>query len=170
MPEMKIKKRHEILAFYGITYENEGSTITAYKRMTKFTQLTQNKNPIEYSRQYIDEAYQFSDVVGYAPTIDYAFDAHTNNEVQQDIINITNGEYLGSEAVRQILVVDTNTGDAVLRSYSVIPSTEGDNANIYTYSGSFKANSAPTFGEAETLSDWQQATFTPSGGFIPSAG
>lgn len=104
------QKRHEILAFYGITQPSEsGMQIVVFNRMTKFTQLTQNKNPIEYSRQYVDEAYQFADVVGYAPAIDYAFDAHSNNVVHKDIIDITNGEKLGNDAVRQILIVDTET-------------------------------------------------------------
>ena len=112
---MAIKKRHEILAFYGIKYENSGQFSVVYKRMTKFTQLTQNKNPIEYSRQYVDEAYQFSDVVGYAPSIEYAFDAHSNNEVQEDIIKITNDEALGDDAVRTIIIVDITTGEAISR-------------------------------------------------------
>ena len=164
MPEMKIKKRHEILAFYEVTYTHEGSTIQSFKRMTKFTQLTQNKNPIEYSRQYVDEAYQFADVVGYAPAIDYAFDAHSDNDVQDDIVKITNKEALGDDAVRRILIVDTVTMEAVCRSYSVIPSTEGDNANIYTYSGSFKARSAPGFGTASTQDGWRTAVYIPSAG------
>lgn len=161
---MKIKKRHEILAFYEVTYESEGTTIQSFKRMTKFTQLTQNKNPIEYSRQYVDEAYQFADVVGYSPAIDYAFDAHSDNDVQQDIIKITNNEYLGDDAVRRILIVDTTTNEAVCREFSVIPSTEGDNANIYTYSGSFKAHSAPGFGTASTQDGWRTARYIPLGG------
>ena len=161
---MAIKKRHEILAFYEVSYASEGSTIKSFKRMTKFTQLTQNKNPIEYSRQYVDEAYQFSDVVGYAPTIDYAFDAHTDNDVQDDIIKITNKEALGDDAVRRILIVDTLTMEAVCREFSVIPSTEGDNANIYTYSGSFKARSAPGFGTASSQDGWRTATYVPSAG------
>ena len=161
---MAIKKRHEILAFYGIKYESSGQISVAYKRMTKFTQLTQNKNPIEYSRQYVDEAYQFSDVVGYAPSIDYAFDAHSSNEVQEDIIKITNDEALGDDADRTIIIVDTTTGEAISREYSVVPSTEGDNANIYTYSGSFKARSAPGFGTASSQDGWRTATYIPSAG------
>ena len=163
MPEMRIKKRHEILAFYGVVQPIEGAEpVTIFLRMTKFTQLSQNKNPIEYSRQYVDEAYQFSDVVGYAPSIDYAFDAHSNNRVHEDIIDITNSEKIGSDAVRSLVIVDTLTGKAVCRDYSVIPSSEGDNVNIYTYSGSFKANGAPRFGTATTATDWEQITFTES--------
>ena len=159
---MAIKKRHEILAFYGIKYENSGQISVAYKRMTKFTQLTQNKNPIEYSRQYVDEAYQFSDVVGYAPSIEYAFDAHSSNEVQEDIIKITNDEALGDDAVRTIIIVDTTTGEAISREYSVVPSTEGDNANIYTYSGTFKTREHTKHGTATTADGWNTISFAIS--------
>ena len=48
---------------------------------------------------------------------------------------ITDGELIGDDAVRSIIVVDIDTGAAVKRDYAVIPSTEGDNINIYTYSG-----------------------------------
>ena len=141
---MGIVERHKILAFYGVP--GTGTTVT-YHRMKKFTQFSESKNPIEYSRQYVDEPFQQTDVVGFAPSYSYAFDRHTGLDVHHDIIDITDNEKLGDDAVRNIIVVDTTaatgtttvTADAKLRSYSVIPNTEGDNINIYTYSGNLKA-------------------------------
>ena len=49
---MGIVQRHKKVAFMGVKGEND--TIV-YTRMQKFTSLTQNKNSIEYSRQYVDE-------------------------------------------------------------------------------------------------------------------
>ena len=36
--------------------------------------MTNNKNPKEYARQYVDSPSEDTDVVGYSPSIDYSFD------------------------------------------------------------------------------------------------
>ena len=64
-----IVARHKKVAFFGVV---SGNTET-FTRMPKFTQLTTNKTPMEYSRQYVDEPFQETDVVGYSPSISYAF-------------------------------------------------------------------------------------------------
>lgn len=153
---MSIVARHKKIAFYGVV--TDGSE--KFVRMPKFTQLTTNKNPIEYNRQYVDEPFQESDVVGYSPSISYAFDRHTDKEVQTDIIRISDEELIGDDAVRNIVVVDIETGEAVKRAYAVIPSTEGDNINIYTYSGNFKCKGELAKGTAVSSDNWQTCTFT----------
>ena len=161
----KIVERHKILAFYGVPGANSSVT---YHRMKKFTQFTHTKNPIEYSRQYVDEPFQQTDVVGFAPAYSYAFDKHTDLDVQSDIIDITNNEKLGDDAVRTIILVDTTTAtgtttltaDAYKRDYSVIPNTEGDNINIYTYSGDLKARGEKEQVTVSTSDDWQTITVT----------
>lgn len=100
-------------------------------------------------------------MVGYSPSISYAFDRHTDKEVQTDIIRISDEELIGSDAVRNIVVVDIETGEAVKRAYAVIPSTEGDNINVYTYSGNFKCKGELVMGTAESSDNWQTCTFTP---------
>lgn len=155
---MGIVARHKKLAFYGIPGTTSGSV--TYQRMTKFTSFGLSKNPKEYSRQYVDEPNTESDIVGYAPSIGYAFDRHTDNTVHDDIISITDKELLGDEAVRSIVIVDTVTKKAVKRDYAVLPNSEGDNTNAYTYSGDFKCKGAPIFGTAETADDWKTVTFT----------
>jgi len=162
----KIVERHKILAFYGVPGENGNVT---YTRMKKFTQLSHSKNPIEYSRQYVDEPFQQTDVVGFAPAYDYAFDKHTDLPVQADMVSITNGEKLGDEAVRTIILVDTTlasessgafSGKAFKRDYSVIPNAEGDNINIYTYSGSLKARGEQSEVTVSSSDDWQTVTIS----------
>ena len=74
-----------------------------------------------------------SDVVGYAPAIDYEFDRYTNDPVHEKIAAITDDEILGTEAQVDIVVVDLfeqktseTTCTARKRTWSVIPDTEGD--------------------------------------------
>ena len=151
-----------MLAFFGVT----GESTTVYHRMKKFTQLATSKNPIEYNRQYVDEPFQENDIVGYSPSIAYAFDRHTNDPVQADIISITDGELLGDEAVRTIITVDTSATPAVAykREYTVIPSSEGDNINVYTYSGTLKVKGEKVKGTATSSDDWQTVTFSEDEG------
>lgn len=164
MPNPKIVERHKILAFMGVV--GTGNTVT-YHRMKKFTQFTHSKNPIEYNRQYVDEPFQQTDVVGFAPSYAYAFDKHKDLPVQSDIVAITNGEMLGDDAVRSIIIVDTTeatessgtyTATAIKRDYSVIPNSEGDNINVYTYSGNLKARGEQTSVSVSSTDDWQTVT------------
>lgn len=151
-------ERHKKLAFYGVPSTSEGGYV--FKRMKYFTQLGINKNPIEHNRKYVDEATQRNDVVGYDTSIAYAFDDTNGDPVLEDIIKITTLEKTGTDAVRSILLVDTNDNSAVMREYAVIPGSEGDDANIYTHSGTFKAHSELTTGTATITADGQGATFT----------
>ena len=80
--------------------------------------------------------------------------------VQDDIVKIHDEELIGDDAVRNIVVVDVETGEAVQRSYAVIPSTEGDNINVYTYSCNFKTKGELIQGTATSSDDWQTCTFT----------
>lgn len=155
-----IQPRHKTLAFYGVPKTGMAAGDVTYRRMTKFTQLEQSKNPQEYSRKYVDEANQRTDVVGYAPAINYAFDKHRNIDVHDDIIKITNNEYIAETAIRTLIWVDTATGDAIQRDYSVIPNSEGGDSNVYTYSGTFKATGEAIHGRATSTDDWQTITFT----------
>lgn len=159
-----IVQRHKIVAFYGVTTTTtSGGTTTStttFYRMKKFTQLAKSQNPIEYGRQYVDEPFGVTDVMGYNPSIAYAFDKHRDLPVQEDIIKITNDELLGDDAVRPIIIVDTETNEAYKRDFAVIPNSEGDNINVYTYSGNFKCKGELIKGTAATSDDYQTVTFT----------
>ena len=160
----EIVARHKILSFYGVTTTTTSggttTTTTTYHRMKYFTQLSQTKNPQEYSRKYVDEATQRTDVTGFAPEISYGFDKHRDDPVLTDIVKITNEELYGADAIREIINVDTANGEAYKREYTVSPGSEGDDANIYKYSGSFKANGEQIKGTAASSDDWQTVTFT----------
>lgn len=166
MAEAKAKmvQRHQRLAFMN-TGTSDAPTFT---RMTKFTSMTNNKNPKEYSRQYVDCKAEEADVVGYAPSIEYSFDRHTETAVHDKIAKIHDGELVGSETLVDILVVDLFTADetgkceARKRTFSVIPSADGDGTDALVYTGSFKSKSDVVLGTA-TLDDAEQiATFTPA--------
>lgn len=162
MSDVKIVQRHKIVAFYGVPSEDS----VTFHRMKKFTQFAPSKNPIEYGRQYVDEPFGVTDVMGYNTSIAYAFDKHRNLPVQEDIISITNGELTGDEAVRTIILVDTDTKEAWQRDYAVIPAGEGDNVNVYTYNGNLKCKGELIKGTAETTDNWQTVTFTEA---VPTA-
>ena len=57
----KIVQRSKRVAFMNVSKEAE---LPKFERMTNFTTLTNSKNPKEYSRQYVDEDAERSDVVG----------------------------------------------------------------------------------------------------------
>lgn len=155
-------KRCDKLAFYGVKAEDGSVT---YRRMTGFTEIATQKQPKEYKRQYVDEEFETTDVVGYSPVISYSFDRFSGNAVHDDIVRITDDELLGTDAVRCIVMVDmkanTDSGySAVSRDFSVIPDSEGGDASAYTYSGSFKANGEKKRGIAVSDDNFETITFT----------
>ena len=158
----KMVQRHQRLAFM-----NTGTAeAPAFTRMTKFTSMTNNKNPKEYARQYVDCVSEDTDVVGYSPTIEYSFDRHTNTPVHERIAKIHDGELTGSDSLVEILVVDLFTAaeggkcEARKRTYAVIPSADGDGTDALVYSGSFKSKSEVVLGTAVLDGTEQTATFT----------
>lgn len=158
--------RSDVLAFMAITESTTSggttTTTTTNYRMTKFTKNSMNKNAKKYTRQYVDEISDTSDVVGYSPTIDYAFDAHTDNPVHNRIKEITDKELIGDAATVDIISVNVNDSTAIKRKYAVIPGAEGDSLNAYTYAGTFEAKGESVMGTASSSDDWQTCTFTES--------
>lgn len=153
----KILKRSDKLAFYEI----DGT----YNRMRGFTDFSMSKNPTEYTRKYVDEQSERNDVVGYNPSITFAFDRFSDDAVHSDMVAIADSEAVGADAVRSIVIVDTtketeNGFYAQKRDFAVIPDSEGNDSDTYTYSGSLKANGAIVVGYATTDDEWQTITFT----------
>ncbi|WP_314882545.1 phage tail tube protein [Filifactor alocis] len=136
-----------------------------YKRLTGMTQASTSKNTKEYTRQYVDEAFERTDVVGMTTSIDFNLDAYKDNDAQKVIIDIINEEKVGTDAVVKFLLIDFTTGDestgfaAVERSFAVVPNTEGGSLDAYTYEGTLKANGAPVKGKAKSTDKWVTATF-----------
>lgn len=159
----ELVKRNGKVAYMDVST----TTIANFLRMTKFTEISKSKNATEYSRTYVDEDGEVTDVTGYSEEISYAFDLYKGNLVHQRLVNITDNELTGNDALVKILQVDfskpVGSGyEARLRIYSVVPDTEGDSTDAYTYSGAFRKNSGFTIGVATITEDGMTATFVPT--------
>lgn len=160
---MSTVKRNDKLAFYGVKGETDEIT---YYRMKGFTEMSGAKNPIEYTRRYVDEPFEQSDVVGYSPSFTYNFDQHKGNAVHNDIIKIHDDELVLDEAVREIIFVDMTNGSeaegytAAKREFTVIADTEGGSVDAYTYTGSLKVKGERVSGIAKSEDNWATCTFT----------
>lgn len=135
---------------------------TVYTRMKGFTSLSESKNPTEYSRKYVDEHFETTDVTGMSSSYDFTYDMMTPNAVLDDIARIIDDELLGTDAVREFICVDFHKPvdgggfEAVKRSYSIIGSTVGDGTDALTYSGTLRVQDTMVKGTASIA--------TPSGG------
>lgn len=139
-------KRSEVVAFMGVS-NSSGEKI--YARMKGFTELTTNKNPKEYGRQYVDEESERTSTIGYASSMSYAFDKYKGNLVTEALARIADMELTGEEATVELLLVDMTTisqssgnnytAEAMRREFSVSPSTSGNTTDCMTYSGDLKA-------------------------------
>lgn len=138
-----------------VAYMNVGGQ---YLRMEGFTSLSTNKNPKEYTRQYVDEIFETTDVVGLSTSIDFGFDQFIGDKVHEALVKIIDNEIIGTDAVVEICVVDytkpvdgleENGGfEARSRKYAVIPNTEGGSLDAYTYEGTFRVNGNTVKGTA----------------------
>ena len=166
----KLVLRSNRKMFMGVV---DGET-TTYTRMRGFTSLSESKNPVEYSRKYVDETFETTDVTGMSPSYDFTFDLMTPNGVLDDMASVIDGETLGTDAVREFVCVDffkpgtpTGTYEATKRSFSIIGSTVGDGTDALTYSGTLRVQetmvkgtatiATPDDGTAETV---ETITFT----------
>lgn len=156
----KFVKRCDKVAYYGVPTESG----IVYKRMTGFTDITVTKNPKEYKRQYIDQEFEQSDIVGFAPVISFAFDQFSGNEVHDDIMNIANNELVGNDAVREIVMVDFSSDKenptAIKREFSVVVENEGSGMDGYIVKGSFKVKGEKVFGNAASEDNFATITFS----------
>ncbi len=157
MPERELIKRADKKAFWGVPGEGEAT----FTRMRGFTELSGSKNPIEYSRQYVDEQFESTDVIGYSPSWSFAFDEFTNDAVLTDIVDILDGEKLGTDAQREIVFVDFSKAvgggfKAVKRTFAVIGDSEADGSEAYTYSGNLRVVGSRVDGVA-TIADGEDA-------------
>ncbi len=152
--------RSERLAFMEVI---DGSK-KVYKRLTGFTEFSLSKNPKEYSRKYIDEDIERSQVVAYAPTISYKFDYEMGNDVHAFLSKIAENEIIGEGAECDVVIVDTlnyngSGAKAIKRRFTIIPQTEGDDKDAYTISGTLKAVGENMIGIAKTTDYWKTITF-----------
>ena len=152
-----IVKRSGKVAFYRVG--------EVYHRMKGFTEFTTKKSPIEYSRQYIDEEFKRNDIVGYDTSISYAFDLIRDNAVHMDIVSVTDNEKTGESSIRNIVVADFTSGEgtsfsAISRDFALIPDSEGESTDAYTYSGSLKVSGNLKKGTVTSTDNFETCTFT----------
>lgn len=159
--------RSDRVAF--LTMPASGGTGNQWRRMQGFTGFGTSKNPMEYSRQYVDEPYEQTDVTGFSPSIGFGFDKYNGNDVHDYLAEIIDNENVGTAAVVEIVVVDftqegtgANTYTAWSRPYAVVTSTEGDSMDAFTYSGDLRNKGARTMGQAVVAADGLSLTsWTP---------
>lgn len=140
-----------------------------FSRMRGFTALTTNKNPIEYTRKYVDDDFETTDIIGMSTSMDFEFDQMLNDPVHERLVDIIDKEKLGDDAVVSIVVVDfTQAGTtedsfvAVKREFAVVPDSEGDGTEAYKYSGTFRVKGERIEGEATSSDGWETCTFIES--------
>lgn len=157
--DTKLIKRSMRVAFADVGTREQ----PVYVKMQGFSSMSESKSPKEYSRQYVDEDVERSDVVGYATQIGYSFDRHSPYSVHEKIADITDNEKTGSDAQTDIVTVDLFTEGAAKvarkRAYSIIPDTTGDGTDALIYSGNFRAAGDIVMGTAVSDDNWQTITF-----------
>lgn len=129
-----------------------------------FTSFSEAKNPKEYSRQYVHEKTERSDVVGFAPSIAYSADMYSGDPCVERVAKAHDEEQIGNDAHVDIVAVNmwekgTTEGTyiAYQRTYSIIPDTKGDGTEALIYSGNLKAVGESVKGSFNTKDN----TFTP---------
>lgn len=154
--QKRLVGRYEKIAYLKVDSE--------YLRMHGFTDMSGSKNIKEYTRQYVDEKGETTDVTGVSNEIAFGFDLYANDKVHEKIAKIFDDEKVGNDAVVEILVVDFsktesgNTFPARLRTYTVVADSEGDSTDAYTYSGTFKSKGEAKIGTATLDAAKEKAT------------
>ena len=163
MAERKLVKRSDKVSFLGCL--KDGSE--KFNRMRGFTTLSGSKNPTEYSRKYVDEEFETTDVTGYSPSIEFNFDQYIGDAVHEEMVEILDGEKTGTEARRNIVTVDFSqpagvdgSYKAVKREYAIIGDADGDGTDAYTYGGTFRSTGSKIVGTATLDAAGAVATFT----------
>lgn len=132
-----------------------------FNRMKGFTGLTTSKNPKEYTRQYVDDLFETTDVVGISSSIEYGFDQLKNDKVHEMLVEMIDDEKIGTDATVEIMVVDFSQEQvgggfpARKRTYSNIPNTEGGSLDAYTYEGTFRVNGKTVKGTATSTDEFE---------------
>ena len=161
MADRKLVKRSDKVSFLGCLADGSET----FNRMRGFTTLSGSKNPTEYSRRYVDEEFETTDVTGYSPSLDFGFDQYVGDVVHEEMVEILDNEKLGTEARRNIVTVDFSQPEgegsykAVKREYAIIGDAEGDSMDAYTYSGTFRATGKRVVGTATVDETGAVATF-----------
>ncbi len=119
-----------------------------------FTEFTESKNPREYARQYVNEAVERTDVVGFASAVSFAFDVYDEDPVAEKLLSVTLSEAVGDAAVVTVVTAflhrasASRTGqvEAVRRTFSVCPGRLGSGTDALICAGTLKAHGMCEYG------------------------
>ena len=160
LDQAQIVTREKRVAFMNVGTANAANFV----RMQGFTSMNEQKSSSEYSRRYVDEATERTDVTGYASNISFSFDRYSPFSVHEKLATIIDDELLGDDTHVEIVVVDLFSDGtakaAKKREYAVIPDSVGDGTDALIYSGTLRAAGDFVTGTASSNDDWQTITFT----------
>ncbi len=161
---MALIMRYQWASYLGCLSTSGQTTTETFNLIGEgFTSFPENKNPQEYTRKYINYQTEKSDVIGYAPSIDYSCDCISDDPVVQEIVKIHDGELVGDDTHRTVIAVNLwessgeNTYKAYKRTFAIIPGQKGDGTDALIYTGTMKAVSDVVPGTFNTSTK----TFTP---------
>ena len=104
MSEKRLVQRADKVAFMKVEDK--------HVRMKGFTTQAISRNPKEYARQYVDELFETTDVVGISSSIEFAFDQFKGDLVHDELVRIIDEEKVGTDSIVEIMIVDFTKEDA----------------------------------------------------------
>ena len=123
-----------------------------------FTSFPEAKNPKEYTRKYVNYQTEKTDVIGYAPSIEYSADCISDDPVVKEIVDIHENERTGYDTHRDVISVNrwqgtpkyTLTTDEDVVAGKVYYTRTGNDPNyVYTKVGNPTAGELGTYYECE---------------------
>lgn len=174
--ERKLILRHKVLTFMKPKAVGEEKQVNdKFYLLYGFTELSESANPQEYSRKYINESYERTDVIGMTKSNSFNLDYHEGDPVHADIKNMYDKELTGTETEREFVTIETYKDvtftlksemartqkqgkKAVLRKSTIIISDMAGEEAI-TYAGTFNVSGDRVEGVAVTEDNWETCTF-----------
>lgn len=148
--EKRLVGRHERRHYMNVGTSSEPVWASIGEGFTEFTEAL---HPVCYQRRYIHEQVKRTDVTGYAPVVDYAFEVYTHSPATEPLRRIADRELIGSEAWVEICTVDlfdetevSGVCRASRRTYAVVPAECGEGTDTLVYTGTLRAITSPVQG------------------------
>ena len=138
------------------------------RKMCGFTALDITEKPIEYSRQYADDAFVRTSAVGRAVSVRFAFDRCQGDPVHDCLCALIEADTAGEGAHITLYSVDMKeqterdgkpSYSCLRRVYSLLPESRSAEAGLYGYAGEFRADGEAVRGRAVLSEDGQSLEF-----------
>lgn len=155
------RMRSSVLAYMNIV--TDPNQVPDYRLMGEgFTNLTQLKEPSEYTRKFINDENTTTDVIRYASEVQYEVDVFSPNPVIRMILTITDEELLSVRTDVVTVYADDIVArpaycTAFRRRYLIVPEQIGDDVDVLRTGGRMIA-----YGEKEDgFFDRETSRFIP---------